>query len=427
MAISIARLGGLGVIHKNMSIKKQALEVDRVKRSESGMILDPITISPNKSLRDALSIMKNYKISGVPVVERGKLVGILTNRDIRFETNLSLRVSDRMTSKNLITVDSGTSLENAKKKLQKHRIEKLLVVKNGGLEGLITVKDILKKEHHPNATTDKYGRLVAAAAIGVSSNTLKRVDALVDVNVDVIFIDTAHAHSKLVISTLKKVKKVYPKLDVVVGNIATKEAFEILCDSGADAVKIGIGAGSICTTRIIAGVGVPQLTAVMACRDISKKYNVPIISDGGMRYSGDVAKSIAAGSDSVMLGSVFAGSDESPGEIVLWEGRMFKKYRGMGSLGAMKEGSSDRYFQAKNKKFVPEGIEGMVPQKGPLKDIVYQLSGGLKSSMGYCGAKNVEEFKERAIFQRITSAGMVESHPHDISITKESPNYKKPV
>lgn len=427
MAISIARLGGLGVIHKNMSIKKQALEVDRVKRSESGMILDPITISPNKTLREALSIMKNYKISGVPVVQKDKLVGILTNRDIRFETNLSLKVSDRMTSKNLITVDSDTSLENAKKKLQKHRIEKLLVVKNKKLEGLITVKDILKKEHHPNATTDKYGRLVAAAAIGISSNTLKRVEALANVNVDVVFIDTAHAHSRLVISTLKKVKKAFPKLDVVVGNVATKEGFKILCDSGADAIKIGIGAGSICTTRIIAGVGVPQLTAVMACKEISQKYNVPIISDGGMRYSGDIAKSMAAGSDSVMLGSIFAGSDESPGEIVLWEGRMFKKYRGMGSLGAMKEGSSDRYFQAKNKKFVPEGIEGMVPQKGPLKDIVFQLSGGLKSSMGYCGARNFQEFKERAVFQRITSAGMVESHPHDISITKESPNYKKPV
>ncbi len=427
MAISMARLGGIGVIHKNMSIKKQALEVDRVKRSESGMILDPVTISPNKTLKEALTIMRNYKISGVPVVSMGKLVGILTNRDIRFETNLSLKVSDRMTSKNLITVDAGTTLENAKKKLQKHRIEKLLVVKKQKLEGLITVKDILKKEHHPNATTDKYGRLVAAAAVGVSPDTLKRVGALVDVNVDVLFIDTAHAHSKLVVSTLKKIKKAHPNTDVVVGNVATKEAFQMMCESGADAVKIGIGAGSICTTRIIAGVGVPQLTAVMACKEISEKYNIPLISDGGMRYSGDVAKSIAAGSDSVMLGSLFAGSDESPGEIVLWEGRMFKKYRGMGSLGAMKEGSSDRYFQGKSKKFVPEGIEGMVPQKGPLKDIVYQLSGGLRSSMGYCGSKNFKEFKEKAVFQKITGAGMVESHPHDISITKESPNYKKPV
>ena len=427
MAISIARLGGLGVIHKNLSIIDQALEVERVKRSESGMILEPITISPNKKLKDALDIMKHYKISGVPVVQKSHLVGILTNRDIRFETNLDLKVSDRMTSKNLITVPMGISLEAAKKKLQEHRIEKLLVVKGKQLKGLITVKDILKKEHYPNATIDKYGRLIAAAAIGVSSDTMTRIKALVDVNVDVVFIDTAHAHSELVISKLKKIKKRYPKLQIVAGNVATKEAFEMLCKSGADAVKIGIGAGSICTTRVIAGVGVPQLQAVLECKEISEKYNVPLISDGGIRYSGDIAKSIAAGAHSVMLGGLLAGSNESPGEIILWEGRAFKKYRGMGSLAAMKEGSSDRYFQNKNSKFVPEGVEGMVPQKGPVRDIVYQLAGGLKSSMGYSGAKNVLDFQSKSKFTRITSAGMVESHPHDISMTKESPNYKKPV
>ena len=427
MAISMARLGGIGVIHKNLSIKNQALEVDKVKRSESGMILDPVTISPNKTLKDALDIMKRYKISGVPVVQRDCLVGILTNRDIRFETNLELKVSDRMTSKNLVTVPIKTSLNMAKKKLQEYRIEKLLVVENKKLKGLITVKDILKKENYPNATIDRYGRLRAAAAVGISSDTMKRVGALVNVNVDVVFIDTAHAHSKSVIAKLKMIKKKYPKLQVVVGNVATKEGFEELCKAGADAVKIGIGAGSICTTRIIAGVGVPQLQAVLDCKQISQKYDKPIISDGGMRYSGDIAKAIAAGSDSVMLGGIFAGSDESPGEIVLWEGRAFKKYRGMGSVGAMKEGSSDRYFQNKNQKFVPEGIEGMVPQKGPVKEIVFQLAGGLKSSMGYCGSKNILEFQSKSRFSKITNAGMIESHPHDVSITKESPNYKKPV
>ena len=427
MAISMARLGGIGVIHKNLDIKEQALEVDKVKRSESGIILDPITISPNKTLKSALEIMNHYNISGVPVVQKDRLVGILTNRDIRFETDLDLKVSDRMTSKKLVTVPMGTSLEEAKKKLQENRIEKLLVVKNKQLKGLITVKDILKKEHYPNATIDKYGRLVTAAAVGISTDTMKRVKALIEVNVDVIFIDTAHAHSESVISKLKLIKKKYPKLQVVVGNVATKTGFQALCEAGADAVKIGIGAGSICTTRIIAGVGVPQLAAVLDCKEISKKYNIPLISDGGMRYSGDIAKSIAAGSDSVMLGGIFAGSDESPGEIVLWEGRSFKKYRGMGSVGAMKDGSSDRYFQTKNKKFVPEGIEGMVPQKGPVKEIIYQLCGGLRASMGYCGSKNIQEFQSKAEFTKITDAGMTESHPHDISITKESPNYRKPV
>ena len=427
MAISMARLGGIGVIHKNLSIREQSNEVDKVKRSESGMILDPVTISPNKRIKDALEIMEEYKISGVPVVDKKKLVGILTNRDIRFEENLSLKVSERMTSKNLITVKKGTSLEVAKKKLQAHRIEKLLVVEGQKLCGLITVKDILKKENYPNATIDKYGRLRVAAAVGISSDTLRRVQSLVNMNVDVVFIDTAHAHSQSVVNVYKKIRAKFPSIDLVVGNIATQEAFKLFCDLGADAIKVGIGAGSICTTRVIAGVGMPQLSAVIKCHELSKKYNIPLISDGGMRYSGDIAKSLAAGSNSVMLGSIFAGSDESPGEIVLWEGRRFKKYRGMGSVGAMKDGSSDRYFQKNNGKLVPEGIEGMVPQKGPIRDIVFQLVGGLRASMGYCGAKNLSDFSNKAVFERITNAGMIESHPHDVSLTKESPNYRKPI
>ena len=427
MAISMARLGGIGVIHKNLSISKQSSEVDKVKRSESGMILDPITIGPNKKIKDALEIMEQYKISGVPVVDKQKLVGILTNRDIRFEENLNLKVSERMTSKNLITVKKGTSLDLAKKKLQAHRIEKLLVVEGQKLCGLITVKDILKKENYPSATIDKYGRLRVGAAVGISRDTIRRVQSLVKMNVDVLFIDTAHAHSKSVVSVYKKIRAKFPSIDIVVGNIATPEAFKFFCDLGVAAIKVGIGAGSICTTGVIAGVGMPQLSAVMKCYDLSEKYNTPLISDGGMRYSGDIAKSLAAGSSSVMLGSIFAGSDESPGEIVLWEGRRFKKYRGMGSIGAMKDGSSDRYFQKNNGKLVPEGIEGMVPQKGPISDIVFQLVGGLRASMGYCGAKNLRAFRDKAIFERITNAGMVESHPHDVNLTKESPNYRKPV
>ena len=427
MAIAMARLGGLGVIHKNLSISSQALEVDKVKRSESGMILDPVTIGPNKTIKNALDIMEQYKISGVPVVEKGNLIGILTNRDIRFEENLSLKVSDRMTSKKLVTVKKGTSLDLAKKKLQKHRIEKLLVVEGKKLCGLITVKDILKKENYPDATIDRYGRLRVGAAVGIAKDTMKRVKALSDVNIDVIFIDTAHAHSKSVVDIFKKIKKKYPSIQIVVGNVATPEGFELFCKLGADAVKVGIGAGSICTTRIIAGVGVPQLSAVLKCKELSEKYQIPLISDGGMRYSGDIAKSLAAGSDAVMLGSIFAGSDESPGEIILWEGRRFKTYRGMGSIGAMKKGSSDRYFQNSNNKLVPEGIEGMVPQKGPVKDIVFQLIGGVKASMGYCGSKTLSEYNKKAVFEKITNAGMVESHPHDVNLTKESPNYRKPI
>ena len=429
LAIALAREGGIGVIHKNMSIEKQAIEVDRVKRSESGMILDPVTINSNKTIHDALDIMAKFRISGVPVVDDGKLKGILTNRDIRFETNLDLLVSDRMTSENLVTVKEGITLAEAKIVLQEHRIEKLLVVDNkGSLCGLITVKDILKKENFPLAAVDKHGRLLVAAAVGVGANTLERVAALVDSNVDAIIVDTAHGHSDGVLKTLAAIKKQF-FIDVVAGNIATENAAKSLIDAGADAIKVGIGPGSICTTRIIAGVGVPQLTAVMDVYNVAAKLNVPVISDGGMRYSGDVAKSLAAGANTAMLGSIFAGTDESPGEVILWEGRSFKSYRGMGSIAAMKDGSKDRYFQNEttdSRKLVPEGIEGMVPHKGPIRDTIHQLTGGIRSSMGYCGAKDLSTLKEVANFVRITGAGVKESHPHDINITKESPNYRKP-
>tara|TARA_B110001454_G_scaffold148856_1_gene138293 strand:- start:2480 stop:3940 length:1461 start_codon:yes stop_codon:yes gene_type:complete len=430
LAIALAREGGIGVIHKNMSIEKQAIEVDRVKRSESGMILDPVTITSNKTINDALEIMARFRISGVPVVDDGKLMGILTNRDIRFETNLDLLVSDRMTSENLVTVKQGTTLTEAKIVLQKYRIEKLLVVNNkGSLCGLITVKDILKKENFPLAAVDIHGRLLVAAAVGVGENTLDRVSALIDLNVDAIIVDTAHGHSEGVLKTLTEIKKQFSNIDVVAGNIATENAAKALIDAGADAVKVGIGPGSICTTRIIAGVGVPQLTAVMDVYNVASKLNIPVISDGGMRYSGDVAKSLAAGANTAMLGSIFAGTDESPGEVILWEGRSFKSYRGMGSIAAMKDGSKDRYFQDEttdSRELVPEGIEGMVPHKGPIRDTIHQLIGGIRSSMGYCGAKDLTTFKEVANFVRITGAGVKESHPHDINITKESPNYRKP-
>ena len=428
LAIALAREGGLGVIHKNLSIKKQAAEVDRVKRSESGMILDPITIESNKTIQNALEIMEKFHISGIPVVDKGVLKGILTNRDIRFETDLNLLISTRMTSRNLITVKQGTTLEEAKRVLQKHRIEKLLVVdESGSLCGLITVKDILKKENFPNASIDKHGRLLVAAAVGVSTNAIKRVEALVESNVDAIFVDTAHGHSLGVLKKIKQIKKRFPKLDLVAGNIATKEGAIALIDAGADALKVGIGPGSICTTRIISGVGVPQLTAVIDVCNIASKNSVSVISDGGMRYSGDIAKSIAAGANATMLGSIFAGTDESPGEVILWEGRSFKSYRGMGSLAAMKKGSKDRYFQqaSDNSKLVPEGIEGMVPYKGPVKDTIAQLIGGLRSSMGYCGSVDLKQFRKNVDFIKITAAGMKESHPHDINITKEAPNYRK--
>jgi len=428
MAIAMAREGGIGVIHKNLSIENHVKEVDRVKRSESGMILDPVTITSGKTIRDALDIMAHFHISGVPVVDDGKLVGILTNRDIRFETNLDLSVSDRMTGKNLITVKKGTTLEEAKSVLQKHRIEKLLVVDDEGvLCGLITVKDILKKENHPNAGTDKHGRLLVAAAIGVSSDTMERAQALVNANVDALVVDTAHGHSKGVLETVKKLKSRL-NVDIIAGNVATAAGTQALIDAGVDAVKVGIGAGSSCTTRMIAGVGVPQLTAVMDAFESAQKNDIPIISDGGMRYSGDIAKSFAAGAETAMLGSILAGTNESPGEIILWEGRSFKSFRGMGSIAAMNEGSKDRYFQqnTESKKLVPEGIEGMVPYKGDVMETIHQLTGGVRSSMGYCGTKSIKEFHKNIEFIRITGAGMKESHPHDINITKDSPNYQKP-
>ena len=428
MAIAMAREGGIGVIHKNLSIENQAKEVDRVKRSESGMILDPVTITSRKTIREALDIMAHFHISGVPVVNDGKLVGILTNRDIRFETNLELLVSDRMTGKNLITVKKGTTLNEAKSVLQKHRIEKLLVIDDGGtLCGLITVKDILKKENHPNAGTDKHGRLLVAAAIGVSSDTMERAQELVNTNVDALVVDTAHGHSKGVLETVKKLKSRL-NVDIIAGNVATAAGTQALIDAGVDAVKVGIGAGSSCTTRMIAGVGVPQLTAVMDAFESAQKNDIPIISDGGMRYSGDIAKSFAAGAETAMLGSILAGTNESPGEIILWEGRSFKSFRGMGSIAAMNEGSKDRYFQqnTESKKLVPEGIEGMVPYKGDVMETIHQLMGGVRSSMGYCGTKSIKEFHKNIEFIGITGAGMKESHPHDINITKDSPNYQKP-
>ena len=428
MAIAMAREGGIGVIHKNLSIENHAKEVDRVKRSESGMILDPVTITSRKTIREALDIMAHFHISGVPVVNDGKLVGILTNRDIRFETNLELLVSDRMTGKNLITVKKGTTLNEAKSVLQEHRIEKLLVIDGEGtLCGLITVKDILKKENHPNAGTDKHGRLLVAAAIGVSSDTMERAQALVNANVDALVVDTAHGHSKGVLETVKKLKTRL-NVDIIAGNVATAAGTQALIDAGVDAVKVGIGAGSSCTTRMIAGVGVPQLTAVMDAFESAQKNDIPIISDGGMRYSGDIAKSFAAGAETAMLGSILAGTNESPGEIILWEGRSFKSFRGMGSIAAMNEGSKDRYFQqnTESKKLVPEGIEGMVPYKGDVMETIHQLMGGVRSSMGYCGTKSIKEFHKNIEFIRITGAGMKESHPHDINITKDSPNYQKP-
>ena len=429
LAVALAREGGIGIIHKNLTIEQQSAEIDKVKRSESGMILDPVTIESSKSLEDALNIMSKYHISGVPVVDNGKLKGILTNRDIRFETNLSLKVSDRMTSSNLITVKQGTTLEEAKEVLQKHRVEKLLVTNDdGALTGLITVKDILKKQNFPDAAIDKHGRLLVGAAVGIDANTPERVAELVNNNVDLIVIDTAHGHSKSVMEMAKTIKKAHSNIDLIVGNVASANAVESLIDCGADAVKVGIGSGSSCTTRIVAGVGVPQLSSIINAYEVASKKNIPVISDGGMRYSGDIAKSLAAGSNAVMLGSIFAGTDESPGEIILWEGRSYKSYRGMGSISAMKSGSSDRYFQkgTKNKKLVPEGIEGMVPVKGALSELVHQLLGGIRSSMGYCGAKTINDFVNKVEFIKITSSGIVESHPHDIDVTKEAPNYRKP-
>jgi len=429
LAIAIAREGGIGIIHKNLPAEVQAAEVDKVKRSESGMISDPIHLEPDKSIRDALSIMREYHISGIPIVENEKLVGILTNRDIRFETHLDQPIKNVMTKDNLITAKVGTSLDQAEIILQKNRIEKLPIVDSAGkLIGLITVKDIQKRKAYPNASKDSTGRLLVGAAVGTSKGTLERVETLIGAGVDVICVDTAHGHSAGVLEMIKKIKSTFKNIDIIGGNIATKEGAEALIDAGADGVKVGVGPGSICTTRVVAGVGVPQITAVMESAEVCRKKGVPLISDGGIRYSGDIAKAIAAGADSVMLGSLLAGVEESPGEIVLWEGRTFKVYRGMGSLGAMSAGSSDRYFQEnydESQKYVPEGIEGRVAYKGKLSDIVYQLVGGVRSSMGYCGVKTIPEFQDKTKFVRITFAGIKESHPHDVTITKEAPNYQR--
>ena len=427
MAIALARQGGIGVIHKNLSIEDQALMVDKVKRYESGMIRNPITLDEEKTVRDAKQLMEQYSIGGLPVLSKGKLVGIITKRDIRFESDLNTLVKNRMTSKNLITVDSDTNNEDAKKILQKHRIERLLVVdKKNNLDGLITVKDLTKKEEFPFSTKDKNGRLRVAAAISVREDWQERIKALVNVGVDAIVVDTAHGHSEFVLKLVKEVKKEFPNLDLIAGNVATPEATEDLIKAGADCVKIGIGAGSSCTTRIIAGVGVPQLSAVMDCAQVGIKNKIPIIADGGIRYSGDIAKSLAAGANVVMLGGMLAGMDESPGETIVYEGRRYKSYRGMGSLAAMKEGGGERYFQQEKDelKLVPEGIEGMVPFRGPVNNTIFQLIGGLKSSMGYCGAKDLKSLYENKKFIEISSAGVKESHPHEVSIIKEAPNYQ---
>jgi IMP dehydrogenase len=428
LAIAMAREGGIGILHKNMSIEKQASEVDRVKRSESGMIQDPITLNPEQTVGEANQLMELYQISGFPIVnEKKELIGILTNRDLRFEPNNSMKVKELMTTENLITAPIGTTLTQAEKILQKYKIEKLPVVdKNGKIKGLITFKDIQKRKKHPFAAKDKFGRLIVGAAVGVTRDTIERVDALVKSYADVIVVDTAHGHSQGVIEMVKKIRSKF-NIDLIAGNVATSEGTRELIRAGADAVKVGIGAGSICTTRVVAGVGVPQITAVMNCASEAKKNNVPVISDGGIKQTGDIPKAIAAGADCVMLGGLLAGTEESPGEKVLYEGRSFKIYRGMGSLEAMKEGSRDRYFQDAEEeisKLVPEGIEGRVPYKGALADVIYQMVGGLRSAMGYCGAKNIRELQQNSQLVEISNAGLRESHPHDVIITKEAPNYQ---
>lgn len=426
MAIAMAREGGIGIIHRAISPEKQALEVDKVKKSESGMIIDPITVAPEAQISEAMALMERYKISGVPVTVKGKLTGILTNRDLRFETKVNRRVSEVMTKERLITAPVGTTLDEAKSILNKYKIEKLPIVdKDLNLKGLITIKDIEKRKKYPNSCKDRLGRLMVGAAIGTGEDTMYRAELLVNAGIDVIVIDTAHGHSKSVISTLKAVKKKFD-IDVIAGNVATAEGTLDLIKAGADAVKIGIGPGSICTTRIVAGAGVPQLTAIRDCYAVSKKFKVPIIADGGIKYSGDIAKALAAGANAVMIGSLLAGTDESPGEIVLFQGRSYKVYRGMGSIGAMEQGAKDRYQQegVETQKLVPEGVEGRVPHKGPLAQSILQLMGGLRSGMGYCGANNLAELRKKARFIRITNAGLRESHVHDVIITKEAPNYR---
>ncbi|OLS33484.1 IMP dehydrogenase [Bacillus sp. MRMR6] len=427
MAISMARQGGLGVIHKNMTIEQQAEQVEKVKRSESGVITDPFYLTPEHQVYDAEHLMGKYRISGVPIVnnlDEQRLVGIITNRDLRFIQDYSYKISDVMTKENLVTAPVGTTLKEAEKILQKYKIEKLpLVDERGVLKGLITIKDIEKVIEFPNSAKDKQGRLLAGAAVGVTADTMKRVDMLVKANVDVIVIDTAHGHSKGVLDTVKDIRSANPDITIIAGNVATAEATKDLIEAGADIVKVGIGPGSICTTRVVAGVGVPQITAVYDCATEARKHGKAIIADGGIKYSGDIVKALAAGGHAVMLGSLLAGVSESPGETEIFQGRRFKVYRGMGSVAAMEKGSKDRYFQEDNKKFVPEGIEGRIPYKGPLADTIYQLIGGIRSGMGYCGTANLDDLRNNAQFIKMTGAGLRESHPHDVQITKEAPNY----
>jgi IMP dehydrogenase len=425
MAIAIAREGGIGIIHKNMSIEEQSSEVDKVKRSEHGIITDPIYLSPGNLVLDALKLMERYHISGVPITIGKKLVGILTNRDLRFEKNYHQPIANIMTSEGLITAPVGTTLEEAKGILQKHKVEKLpLVDENFNLAGLITIKDIEKARQYPNSAKDKKGRLLVGAAVGVTSDLFERTTALVKAGVDLLTIDTAHGHSKGVIDAIKLIKDSFPDVAVMAGNVATSEATLALIEAGAEVIKVGIGPGSICTTRVVAGVGVPQITAILDCAQAANNRGISIVADGGIKYSGDITKAIAAGANAVMIGSLLAGTEESPGEIEIFQGRSFKVYRGMGSIGAMKAGSKDRYFQEDSKKLVPEGIEGRVPFKGPLSETIYQLVGGLRSGMGYCGSKNINELRKNTQFIQITGAGLKESHPHDVQITKEAPNYQ---
>ncbi len=428
LAIAMAREGGLGIIHKNMSIEEQSSHVDKVKRSEHGVITDPFFLSPKHLIKDAKALMARYRISGVPITEGTKLVGILTNRDLRFETDDMRPIGECMTHENLITAKEGTTLEEAKNILAKHRIEKLPIVDDHfNLRGLITIKDIEKATKYPNSAKDQNGRLLCGAAVGVSNDVIERINALVQAKVDVISIDTAHGHSMGVLKTVEKIRNMFPNITLFAGNVATAAATHDLISAGADCIKVGIGPGSICTTRVVAGIGVPQITAVADCAEEADKFNIKVISDGGIKYSGDIAKALAAGASAVMLGSLFAGTQESPGAMEIYQGRSFKVYRGMGSLGAMDQahGSSDRYFQENQKKLVPEGVEGRVPYKGPLSDTVYQLMGGVRASMGYCGTKTIEDLRQKGEFIRITSAGLTESHPHDIFITKEAPNYSR--
>lgn len=424
LAIAMAREGGIGIIHKNMSIDAQAEHVDKVKRSEHGVITDPFYLEPDNKVQDALDLMRKYKISGVPITKKGKLVGILTNRDLRFETDFDQPIENIMTKDNLVTAPVGTTLEEAKKLLGKHRIEKLPIIdKNGNLKGLITIKDIEKAIQYPSSAKDKNGRLLVGAAISNGTGYMDRAKALVDARVDCLVMDTAHGHNIDVINATAKVKNAFPSVTLIAGNVATAAAAEALYKAGADVVKVGIGPGSICTTRIVAGIGVPQITAIMDCAEVANKYGKAIIGDGGIKYSGDITKAIAAGANAVMIGSLFAGTTESPGELEIYQGRSFKTYRGMGSLGAMPLGSKDRYFQEGSKKFVPEGVEGRVPYRGALSDIIYQLMGGLRAGMGYTGIPTIAKLRTDAQFVKITSAALVESHPHDIAITKEAPNY----